>query len=763
MSDTTAVATLETPADAGKGGAGLVTYYLDALDVSDKSEREWRKRAAEVVKDYRDDGCLNASMADGSLHGLKKFNILYSNTETIAPALYNSTPVPDVRRRFRDDDPVGKVAAQLLERCLIYTLDVCGFDQPMEAAVKDALLPGRAVTRIRYEPTIEGDGAQAQIVDEKVSVETVAWDRFRRGPGRFWREVPWEAFEHFLSREELVKINARIGATMDLDCVVGDRPEDAKPDGDLLKRARVWEIWDRERKKVVFVAPSYRDGPLADLDDPLGLTDFFCTPRPIYALETPGSLVPVEPYRLYRRLAEELEHVTVRISALVEVMKFRGVYNDLGAGEVMTVIEALEDGQFGPIQSPMAADGGIKNAFFVMPIDMLVPVLAQLYAARDQIKQTIYEVTGISDIVRGASTASETATAQQIKAQWGSLRVQKLQKEVQRYARDILRLVAEVIAEKFQPATMLAMSGLQIPTEAQVQQAAMMGHNGGPPMGADPGQPSQTPAAPEPPPVTLEAVVALLRDDKLRSYRVDIETDSTIRADLTRDQQNVSQFVQGFGGFIQAVGPAVQSGYLTAGDAGKMLKSFSRVFKLGREVEDMLDELGSREAPPPAADGQAEAQAAAQAEAAQAQADAELQGRIAQAEIGAKAQIETAKAQAQQQIEADKLAANERIEQMKFENALAIERLKQEGEIERERMRLEAEGYRNTETLAAQQREPADAPAPTQPAPSSEPVVINLAVDARPAASRGSRTVSVRRGADGSLVGEIADPESPEA
>jgi hypothetical protein len=44
----------------------------------------------------------------------------------------------------------------------------------------------------------------------------------------------------------------------------------------------------------------------------------------------------------------------------------------------------------------------------------------------------IYEVTGISDIVRGQGNAQETATAQEIKSQWGSLRIRKLQKQIER-------------------------------------------------------------------------------------------------------------------------------------------------------------------------------------------------------------------------------------------------------------------------------------------------------------------------------------------
>ena len=46
-----------------------------------------------------------------------------------------------------------------------------------------------------------------------------------------------------------------------------------------------------------------------------------------------------------------------------------------------------------------------------------------LYQQREQIKAVIYELTGLSDIARGASKASETLGAQQLKSQWGSIRL----------------------------------------------------------------------------------------------------------------------------------------------------------------------------------------------------------------------------------------------------------------------------------------------------------------------------------------------------
>lgn len=707
MSETTGTAgTLETPADAGRGGAGVVSMWLDAIDLAGKEERRWREQAEMVERIYRDDVRGDVSVERETA---RRFNILYSNTETLAPAIYNTPPIPDVRRRFRDKDPIGKEAARVLERDLSYCLDEYDFSTCMDAAVKDMLLPGRGLMRVRYVPQFAEDST---IAAEYVECEYVDWRRFRRGPAATWDRVPWIAFELFLTRAEFERLDPKIGARIDLDCSAteGRKAGDAKPEPEMLKRGRVWEIWDREKRKVYFIAPAWKDEPVQVVDDPLGLKWFYPVPRPLYAMEVPGNLVPVPLYRSYQALAEELEITSRRIASLTAALRWRGAYLDPAIGDFLAQFEELEDGGMLPVQNPAAAQaGGLDKAFWFQPIDVLVQVLQRLYEARLQTKQAIYEITGISDIVRGASMASETATAQQIKAQWGSLRVQKMQREVQRFARDMLRMMAEIMAEKFQPATLFAMAGVNLPTSAQLQIAQMMGQ--------------QVP----PDTVTQEQVTEFLRDELMRTYRVDIETDSTIRADLTGEQQNISQFVTGFGGFIQSIGPAVQAGFVQMPEAAALLKSFSRAFKLGRDAEDAIEALGETQPPP------------------------QQQGEDPAAAAQAQMQAEQMKMQAEMQAAQMKMQADAAANQAKMENAVEIERLKQEGETRRELMRLQAEAERHAMTMEVD-RERATMDAQRASSERATPAVgltLNDAVQDAIAASQGQQAASMAEVAGG--------------
>ena len=652
MEDTSA--TLEIPEDAGSPPGGEVKRWLLELNIADKEEKAWRKTCERIIKRYRAEDKITIDAKTSRT----QFNILWSNVETLAPALYNSTPQPDVRRRFRDSDPIGKTASELLERSLTYAIDAYDFDDVMQDCINDYLLTGRGIVRVRYMPSIktmhepmqaaiprpamqaqamgvdghdamgsehsDGDGSYEALEFEQVLCELVQWGDFRRGPGKRWHDVGWVAFRSYLTREELTEKFGKIGAAIELEDVeMGDENKDVDDkQRDAFKRLPVWEIWDKEERKVIFIAQSYKDKPLKIEDDPLGLDGFFPIPRPIYSIRSTKSLVPIPEYVLYEDQAKELDRITVRIGKLTNTLKIRGIY-DSTLSEIAKLMGDTEN-EYIPSQNVTALieRGGLEKAIWTMPIEMAANVMTSLYTARDQVKQTIYEITGISDILRGATNPNETATAQGIKNQWGTLRLQRRQAEIQRFARDILRLKAEIIAEKFQPETVLEMTNMKLPTQQEVMQARMQlqkmqmqAQMQAPPQ---PGVASpQQPPPPDPKLIELEQHVSLedvfgfLRDNSHRQFRIDIETDSTIAGALQQDQKNITDLLTGIASFMQSVEPAVMSGALPMPAAKAMLLSAVRRFKLGSEVEDELDKIPDQLPPKPAEDngkGEAELQ-----------------------------------------------------------------------------------------------------------------------------------------------------------
>jgi len=603
----------ESRAKIGKGEDGLVRHWLLEIELADKTEKDWRKDAERIIDRYRADVSRET---DGSRQKKDNFNILWSNTETLRPALYNSTPKPDVRRRYRDADPIGKAVSQVVERALSASIDAYDFDDAIIGVINDILLPGRGVARVRYVPTFKDD-KQEEVAYEDVTCEHVQWDDFRRGHGRTWNEVEWVAFTHKLDKDALKKLNPELAdeVSMDVSADTEDTTSGDRDDKSTHKRATVYEIWDRKKREVIFIAKSLKQKPLKVEKDPLGLKDFFPLPRPVYAVESTTSLIPVPLYVLYETLADELDTVTRRIILILKGLRLRGVY-DSRLSEVEKVFEA-GDNKMIPAENVAALleAGGLEKAIWTLPVERYIQVVRELYTYRQSLIQSIYELTGISDIMRGSSVASETATAQQIKSQWGSLRLQRMQKDVQRFIRDLMRIKAEIICERFSTETLSIMTGLKFPTQQEkqaAQQQAMFAQQNQQPV--DP----MLQATLELP--SWEELKEVMQSDVLREFRVDIETDSTIQAEAQEDQKNIVELIGGITQFIGGVAPAVQSGALPMEAAKALLMAAVRRFKLGREVEDELSKMGEQPPQQPDESGKAEA------EAAQAEAQIKMQG-----------------------------------------------------------------------------------------------------------------------------------------
>lgn len=555
------------------------------LNAADEHEKSWKERGREIVKRFRDE-------RDAAQKDVSRFNILFSNTEVLKGAAYQRTPIPEVRRRYNDKDPVGKAGAEVLDRCLSYAMDSYDFDGTIRAVVEDSLLPGRGVARVKYVPQIAKVGEVEQVVYEEVKCEHQAWEMFRYSPATCWDKVRWVAFGDLLTRQDLVSQFPGVGEEVKLDWA----PEGKKIDesNDVVKRAIVWSIWNKTDRKLYVWASGYNRACLAVVDDPLRLEQFFPCPKPLYAISTTNSLIPVPDYTQYEDQAIELDEITGRITALMDALRRRGVY-DKNQPELHELARA-GDNEFIPVENmaALAEKGGIEKSFMELPIDGIAKVLTGLYEQREQLKQTIYEVTGISDILRGSTDASETLGAQELKAQYGGLRIKSRQQEVQRFARDILRLKAEIMAEHFSPQTLAQISGVQLPSaqDKQIAQQALM-------------QAQQAQQPPDPKAVEVlsspawEEVMQVISNDKLRGFRIDIETDSTIQPDQQIEQQSRIEAITAFGGLLQQTVPAVQLGIMPPELATKSIAWVIRSFKNPGELEEVLDKLAEQPPQPP--------------------------------------------------------------------------------------------------------------------------------------------------------------------
>jgi hypothetical protein len=661
MTDSNATS-LERPQDLGQSPEAVARRWKLELKLADKRERDWRKKASDIYKLYTPD-----------TPAANSFNILWTNTETLRQSVYNSLPQPDARRRYQDADPLGQAVGEVMTRALEFSQDTYDFDGLLQDDVLAMLLAGRAVSRVRYVPDIRTTPAEAAGTDSEADVyEEIAWeqaicervqyDDFRiLCAAKCWNDVTAIGFRHRMTRQDCIdKFGDEIGKAIKLDAVADEDVKNAsEAEADLFKTAEIWEIWDKTETEVIWISASYAH-PCKVQDDPLGLSGFFPIPRPLYAIQNDQTLVPACLYTQYEQQAKELNRISARINKLVDALRVRGIY-DATLGELSQLMKS-GDNELVASQNVTALleRGGLEKAIWMMPIEIAAAVLKELYAQRDATKQVIYEITGISDIMRSASDPNETFGAQKIKTQWGTQRLQRIQKEVQRYIRDLVRLKAEVISEKFQPETLAQMTLIDLPHQADVdqqKQMAMLQYQMAAQQAQASGQQPSPPPQPQPDPITWEAVVQAMRTDATRTYHIDIETDSTLSATQDSDMQGLKEVLTGLSQIMQGFGPAVQQGAMSVEVLKELMLVVTRRARMGTAIEDVIAKIQQPPPPPDPNAGQAQ---------------------IEQQKLQMTAQLEQMKAQIADQQNQRQLAFDQQRAQMEADISMRAEEHKQQ-------------------------------------------------------------------------------------
>lgn len=549
-------------------------YWQGEIERAKKRFRGFWELGDGVVDAYR------LQKADNTEASSKdKYNILYSSTETIRPNMYAQTPKTRVTLRNKDTaSAAARMGALLIEGSVEYLKIEEDFDELMESCTEDFLLPGLGQGWVRYEARLDGD----TMLDEMVKMEYVYWQDFLTGVARTWKEVPWVAKRVWLTKAAAIRRFGKAKANM---LTYATRDNTGRESDNPSETAEAWEIWDKETRKVYWYAESATE--LLDVkDDPLKLKKFFPCPRPMRAISNTRTFVPRPLYSQYKSQAETLNLLTKRIRLLGEALRVVGLYDGTQV-KLSDILNPAAGNRMIAVDSwaMFAQNGGIDGSVQWLPIDQIIKVLTELQKAREVCKAEIYEITGFSDIVRGVSKASETLGAQNLKANWAGARVKKMQKDVQRFARDLLALAGELVAEHCAPETIALFSGLEIPTGAQVQVDPAMMHK-----------------------VQLFGEACkFIKDESRRVATVDIETDSTLMADDAIEREDRAKFLAASGAFLQQAVPAMEATPELGPLLGALLMFTARSFPSARVIEDEFVQvqaaMANRKPPEPDKDG----------------------------------------------------------------------------------------------------------------------------------------------------------------
>jgi hypothetical protein len=607
---------------------------------------------------------------------MDKYNILYSSTETMRPSLYVTTPKVEAVQRHKDrKNETALYATMLLEAVGQYGMEEVDFDEVLGNVIEDYLLPGMGQAWVRYDPEFEKDEAGNDYVSyEGLDLDYVHWKDFVTCPAATWKRKRWIAKRCYFTERTATD---RFGAEKAKQLQYAYRPADiggreGRPDytpGMPGDEAIVWEIWDKDTREVLWFSPDANE-ILDRKADPLKLKNFWPCPRPLRAVSTTKRFVPKGFYSQYRAQAETLDDITMRIRILTKALRVVGVY-DASLDKLQQILTGT-DNKMVPVENwpQFQGNGGIAGSVVYLPIKDIAAVLTELYKQREIAKAEIYEITGFGDIMRGVSKASETLGAQEIKNNWAQGRLGNMQKEVQRFCRDIIRIMVEIMSEHFSDESLALYGGFDPPeVTPEEQQAAsqyaiqvMQWQQAG-------GEQSGTPQPQQPPPTgrqqaigMFKRVVELLRKEKTRCAQVGIETDSTIQPDEAQERKDRMEFLGAAGAYMQQAGPMAMQYPEMRPLLMSMLMFTVRTFRSSRPLEKDFEEFqqkfaaappmdpnGNKEGGEGKGDPAAAAQAKVQSEQLRVQSDQQLQQQDLQMEKYKVDQQEETKRQKQQQ------------------------------------------------------------------------------------------------------------------
>ncbi len=593
-----------------KASAPILTQLKRAA----KAFREWDATCSLIDDVYsRSGSSYETLMAQfGESWRDSQLDLFWASFEILKPAVYARPPKPAVKPIFSDGDKVKILTAELLERTATSAFMRTGMGDVMCEVRDDLIFAGRGVPWLRYET----DGGQ------KVCVEHLDRSDFLHEPARKWAEVGWAAARFWLDRAELKKrFKTLTDEQLDGAKFTLKRDEDGDETG--TQKAGVWEVWHRADNRTYWVTEGI-DVLLDDGEPELKLNDFFPCPRPAYGTLKRRSLVPVPDWERYSVHFSKISNLTSRIYSLLDAVKMKGLIP--AGGDIGDAIEQLivsdDDQMLIPVPgAALLATGNAANFVQWLPLAEIATAIQGLIEARGQLINDFYELSGISDIMRGASEPDETLGAQRLKSQYGSVRVRGKIDELQRVAADCVRIAAEIIAQKFTRETLLAMAQMDVASRKDIEKRVKEIENAAEKemkaLGAKAAQAAQSPQARQVDPtqaeqamqqaqqqilgkygpmlheaegqVAIEDVMALLRDDRARSFAFEIESDSTILTDEMMEKQARGEFLTAFNTASQSLVSLAAMGEQGAKLAGEMLKFALAPFRAGRQLDAAID------------------------------------------------------------------------------------------------------------------------------------------------------------------------------
>lgn len=549
---------LESRSDFKENPTGQYRYWMTELEASDKLLRDFKSYGTKIVDRFKGGKRKTNGLNEDIRNGFQ-LNLFHSNVITLQSMLYGNLPKVTAKRRYDDpDDDVGRLAAMILQRLLNNDIQDNGkeYNSVLRAVLQDRLLPGLGVARVRYAFDPESG-------TEEAPTDYYHWRDVTWGWSRTFADIPWIGFRSYLNKDEVAsRFGKEVADKVKLEAqsTVSDKQEEHRDDDtdSAWKKAEVWEIWDKVNRKVVWVSPGY--GKILDSkDDPLGLSGFYPCPPFLVANATTTLYVPVSDFYLAQDLYNEIDILQTRISILTEAVKCVGVYNKSADG-VSRMFQEGVDNDLIPVDgwAQFAEGGGIKGNIEWVPLDAVTDALTQLEKIRDTTIGLLQQTTGMSDIMRGELGGQYEGVGQsELKAKFGSVRVQALQDEFACFASDLLQLKAEVIGRHFRPET--------IAKYANLKEILAVDHE------------------------LVPGAIELIKQPDDAKIRVEVAPESVAMVDYAQLKQERTEYLTALATFMQSSAPLMEQDPNAKPFLLQLLQWGLAGFKGSQQIEGVID------------------------------------------------------------------------------------------------------------------------------------------------------------------------------
>ena len=548
-----------------------------------KDTRFWRSQI-QLAKGENEKFFRAAKKANKAYSEKLSYNIFYSNVNTLDANLLNNFPKPDIQRRFLKKTEDNKLqyntflqVAKTAEGAVSYYADINDVMPEFKRSTRDSVKLGRGVDWVVYEPTIGKDNGEETVTDRDLFVEALGYKEFLISSADKKRNIWWGARRHLLSKQDL-KSRFDYEAT---DEELNFNAENSNDDTSQ-KRAEVWEIWDKtEKKRHFLLQSSISDDFLDSKDDPYKLENFFPFDF-THFLDNGDDIIPIPEYEIYEKKAKELEMVSKKSDALEDAIKLVVLTTGQNQEKTSKIANAGHGDVISLDATNPATSATADSLVSTVPVDGAVAISNHYAVKKVELKQEIFDITGISDLSRGTSDARETATAQRIKGVFGSLRFQDRQKMTQDRIKNIYQIMTELICEHWDAETLERITSADLPTIEEKQGVLAGAMQQGQPMQLNP---SQQDILDQP---TWQDVLRIMRDDKLRNYTIDVESTSTAFDDRVSETAGIQTLIELYLGLVNQAA-TLQNPELIRGFIPIMKLAITNV-KAGRALSRQIEE-----------------------------------------------------------------------------------------------------------------------------------------------------------------------------